>query len=258
MSKTALQVSNLSFHYVGEKSKGETVILDRLNLEVKEGEFVSILGPSGSGKSTFFRLVTSLEQPVEGEILLNGKEEAERLGKIGYMPQQDLLLPWRTVLQNAVLPLELKGIERKTANEQVSQLLQEFGLAGSEDLFPQELSGGMRQRVSFLRAILGGTDLLLLDEPFGSLDYFTRFTMQEWLLEQWTKRRKTVLFITHDVDEALFLSDRIFVFTERPIRKVEEIQVPLSRPRGMKDLSKPAIIQIKQELLEQFRAKVKL
>jgi putative hydroxymethylpyrimidine transport system ATP-binding protein len=258
MSKMALQFKDLSFHYLGDKRKDATAIFDRLSLEVNEGEFVSILGPSGSGKSTFFRLVTGLEQPVEGTIFLDGRKEAERLGKIGYMPQQDQLFPWRTVLQNAALPLELKGIERKEAYHQVSQLLQEFGLEGTEELLPQELSGGMRQRVSFLRTVLGGNSLLLLDEPFSSLDSFTRFTMQEWLLEQWTKRRKTVLFITHDVDEALFLSDRIFVFKDRPIRKIVEIQVPLSRPRGMKDLSNPAIIQIKQELLEQFRAKVKL
>jgi putative hydroxymethylpyrimidine transport system ATP-binding protein len=259
MSKMALELIDVSFHYQGDKKKRENItIFDKLNLQVKQGEFISILGPSGSGKSTLFRLLTGLEEVVEGRILLDGNEVRNRLGHIGYMPQQDLLLPWRTILQNAVLPLELKAVERKSAHQRVIRLLQEFGLAGYEQRYPHELSGGMRQRVSFLRAILGGADLLLLDEPFSALDSMTRLMMQEWLLEQWTKWKKTIVFITHDVEEALFLSDRILVFTEKPIHSIQELSVPLDRPRELADLGAASITQMKQELLEHFRARVKL
>jgi putative hydroxymethylpyrimidine transport system ATP-binding protein len=259
MSKMALELIDVSFHYQGDKKKRENItIFDKLNLQVKKGEFVSILGPSGSGKSTLFRLLTGLEEAVAGRILLGGNEVKNRLGHIGYMPQQDLLLPWRTILQNAVLPLELKAVERKSAQKRVTRLLQEFGLAGYEQRYPHELSGGMRQRVSFLRAILGGADLLLLDEPFSALDSMTRFMMQEWLLEQWTKWGKTIVFITHDVEEAIFLSDRILVFTEKPIHSIQELPVPLDRPRELADLGTASITQMKQELLEQFKARVKL
>jgi putative hydroxymethylpyrimidine transport system ATP-binding protein len=258
MSSTALELIDVSFHYRGDRNQDNIVIFEKLNLRVKQGEFVSILGPSGSGKSTLFRLLTGLEEAVEGRILVNETEVRSRLGHVGYMPQKDLLLPWRTILQNAVLPLELKGVEKKSAHQRVIHLLQEFGLAGYEHRYPQELSGGMRQRVSFLRAILGGTELLLLDEPFSALDAMTRFTMQEWLLEQWTKWKKTIVFITHDVEEALFLSDRILVFSEKPITSIQELSVPLGRPRDLSDLSTSSITQMKQELLEHFRSKVKL
>jgi putative hydroxymethylpyrimidine transport system ATP-binding protein len=258
MSRMALELIDVSFHYQGDKSRENIVVFDKLNLQVKPGEFVSILGPSGSGKSTLFRLLTGLEEAVEGRILLDEKEQRNRLGYVGYMPQKDLLLPWRTILQNATLPLELKGVERKSAHQRVISLLQEFGLAGYEHRYPQELSGGMRQRVSFLRAILGGTDLLLLDEPFSALDSMTRFTMQEWLLEQWAKWKKTIVFITHDVEEALFLSNRILIFSEKPIRSIQELSVPLGHPRELADLGTSSITQMKHELLEHFRSRVKL
>ncbi len=216
MSEPVLEFKEVSFSYQSDKNE-RIPMIKGLNLQIHDGEFVSIIGPSGSGKSTIFRLITGLEQPEEGGIFLNGKQPENRLGIVGYMPQQDLLMPWRTIMENAVLPLEIKGVKKAEAEAQVRGLLKDFGLNGVEHKLPGDLSGGMRQRVSFLRTVLSGSNILLLDEPFSALDAITRLTMQEWLMEQWEKWQKTILFITHDVDEALFLSDRIFVLQHHPI-----------------------------------------
>jgi putative hydroxymethylpyrimidine transport system ATP-binding protein len=231
-------------------------MIEGLNLQIHDGEFVSIIGPSGSGKSTIFRLITGLEQPEEGGIFLNGKQIENRLGIVGYMPQQDLLMPWRTIMENAVLPLEIKGVKKAEAEVQVRELLKDFGLNGVENKRPGDLSGGMKQRVSFLRTILSGSNILLLDEPFSALDAITRLSMQEWLLEQWQKWQKTILFITHDVDEALFLSDRIFVLQQHPISSLQEVEVPIGRPRVIRDLSDPVVVQLKEHLINQLRSRV--
>lgn len=249
-----LQFKNVCFQY---KSKDETPpLIQSLDMEIRDGEFISILGPSGSGKSTLFRLITGLERPDGGEIKLGGKVFKSMLGRVGYMPQQDLLMPWRSVLDNALLPLEIKGLDKVRARREAMDLLQEFGLSGFEHHFPSDLSGGMRQRVSFLRTILSGADVLLLDEPFSALDAITRLSMQEWLLLQWEKRKKTILFITHDVNEALFLSDRILIVNGTPVHALEEIQVPLGRPRTIQDLNHPDLIQLKDDLIGQLRLKV--
>ncbi|APH05611.1 ABC transporter ATP-binding protein [Bacillus weihaiensis] len=253
MNKFALEFQHVSFTYTGN----ENSLLEKVNLTINEGEFVSIIGPSGSGKSTLFKLITGLEQPTEGDIFINEVLAANRLGQVGYMPQQDLLLPWRTILENATLPLEIKGVKKREASTQVLPLLEEFGLKGVENKYPSELSGGMKQRVSFLRTIVNGTPLLLLDEPFSALDAITKLSMQEWLLAQWQKRKKTILFITHDVNEALFLSDRLFIITETPVKQLKEVKVPLKRPRTLKDLNQPEVISVKEKLLEELRARVK-
>ncbi|MBU8906775.1 ABC transporter ATP-binding protein [Desertibacillus haloalkaliphilus] len=258
MSKQALAFENVSFSYEPQQKQTSSLVLDSLALSVNEGEFISLLGPSGSGKSTIFRLITGLEQPTAGTISLHNEVSSNRLGKVGYMPQQDLLLEWRTILENATLPLELKGTNKKEAKQLAKQHLQDFGLNGYENHYPQALSGGMRQRVSFLRAMLSGSNILLLDEPFSALDAMTRLTMQEWLLEQWEKTKKTIIFITHDVDEALLLSDRIFLFSARPISSYEEIHVPLKRPRTIEKMSEPTMVELKRELLQQLRKQVKL
>ncbi|WP_096202216.1 ABC transporter ATP-binding protein [Bacillus sp. FJAT-45350] len=255
MKNDVLSFKDVSFAY----SKTDQLnILSNLSFKVEQGEFVTLLGPSGSGKSTIFRLITGLEQPLLGEINLNGNPENNRCGKVGYMPQQDMLLEWRTVTENAMLPLEIQGVSKKKAKQRVLTTLKEFGLAGHENDFPHQLSGGMRQRVSFLRAMLSGNDMLLLDEPFSALDAMTRLAMQEWLLEQWEQHQKSVLFITHDIDEALFLSDRILLFSDKPLSHYEELHVPLSRPRKVDDLIKPEMIKLKQELLTKLRKQVKL
>jgi len=246
----ALQLKNISFHYgQGKQNK----IVDQLNFHVNRGEFVSIVGASGSGKSTLFRLIVGLEQPQYGKIAIEGKVLKNRLGYVGYMPQKDLLMPWRTIRQNASLALEIK---KKHDDERIDHLLAEFGLRGYENKYPHELSGGMRQRVSFLRATLSGADLLLLDEPFSALDAMTKLFMQEWLLDRWIKYQSTILFITHDISEAIFLSDRIFVVTETPIEAMEEFIVPLGRPRRRDDLNKEEIINLQKHLMEKFRARV--
>lgn len=258
MSKQVLQFKDVTFHYSSKDNTSLDSILEGISFGVDDGEFVSIIGASGSGKSTIFRLITGLEQPVNGDILLNGKKMEDRLGKVGYMPQQDLLMPWRTVMDNAVLPLEIKGMKKEEAKSHVRKLLDDFGLKGVENALPSELSGGMRQRVSFLRTILSGSNILLLDEPFSALDAITRLTMQEWLLDQWKKWKKTILFITHDVDEALFLSDRIFVIKQKPNTFIEEVKVPLGRPRSVRDLSKMDIVELKEQLIEKLRSRVEV
>ncbi len=216
-----------------------------MNLSVADGEFVSIIGASGSGKSTIFRLIVGLEELTGGSIYLNEKQVTDRSGKVGYMPQQDLLMPWRTVQQNAVLPLELHK-ESRLDRRAVDSLLEAFGLKGYENKYPHELSGGMRQRVSFLRATLSGSNVLLLDEPFSALDAMNRLFMQEWLLEQWKEQQSTILFITHDITEALFLSDRIFVITDTPFTTFKEIEVPLERPRRQQDLGNKEVTELKK------------
>ncbi|MEK3934888.1 ABC transporter ATP-binding protein [Sporosarcina sp. FSL W7-1349] len=248
-----LKFDDVSFSYDGQAN-----ILDRLSFHVQPGEFISIVGVSGSGKSTLFRLATGLAVPSAGRIVFNGKEDEPLLGNIGYMPQQDLLLPWRTIIENASLPLELAGMKKRAAREWVLPLLDQFGLGGTGDKYPAELSGGMKQRVAFLRAVLSGSPLLLLDEPFSALDAITRLAMQEWLLRQWEMQQSTILFITHDVEEALFLSDRIFMLQNQPVTSLEEIVVPLSRPRTRKNLHEPAILALKEQLLEKLKTEVAL
>ncbi len=248
MRKPVLEFRGVSFSYGGKKQ-----VLNQLDFAVYNREFISIIGASGSGKSTLFRLITGLEKEESGAVFLNGEKQVNRHGKTGYMPQQDLLMPWRTVVDNAALPLELSGLKKKDAVKKVMPMLAEFGLTGTEQKYPSELSGGMRQRVSFLRSILTGSNILLLDEPFSALDAITRLSMQEWLLDQWEKREKTILFITHDVNEALFLSDRIFVFQEAPVQKLQEVVVPLGRPRSLIDLNDAAVVDWKNKLIEQLR-----
>lgn len=251
VKQDAVKFDQVSFQY-GQKSK-PTPILQELSFSIPKGEFVSIVGASGSGKSTIFRLIVGLEQPNEGDIYLNDRIEDLRLGKVGYMPQQDLLMPWRTIRQNAQLVPEIRG---ENHTERVQALLKDFGLEGYEDKYPHELSGGMRQRVSFLRASLSGSNILLLDEPFSALDAMTKLYMQEWLLEQWEKQQSTILFITHDISEALFLSDRILIVQDTPITSLQTIEVPIDRPRERKDLDKKEVILLKNELIEQFRMRI--
>ena len=198
-----LKFDNVSFQYDVE----DFSIIDHLSFDVQDGEFVSVIGASGCGKSTIFRLVNKLLLPASGEILVDGESIERKRNYCGYMPQQDLLFPWRTVRENLLLPMEIRGGYSKTEmREKADAALESVGLKDWGDKTPKELSGGMRQRAAFARTVLTGSDLLLLDEPFSALDYLTRLSMREWLLEQWEREKKTVLFITHDVEEAVFLS----------------------------------------------------
>jgi ABC-type nitrate/sulfonate/bicarbonate transport system ATPase subunit len=224
-------------------------VLGGVSLAAGRAEFVSIIGPSGCGKSTLFNVVAGLEDPTAGEVLFDGDCPVSRLGLVGYMPQKDLLLPWRTVLDNVVLGLEVRGVNREAARQAALARFPHFGLAGFERSRPSELSGGMRQRAAFLRTLLLGRDVLLLDEPFGALDALTRAEMQEWLIRVWEEERPTVVFVTHDVDEAVLLSDRIYVLSERPAVVRREVVVDLPRPRRYDLETTPAFGEMKAKVL---------
>lgn len=210
------------------KSFSNTQVIDDLSLHINESEFVSIIGPSGSGKSTIFHLIGGIMSPDNGMILLNGTNINGRRGSISYMPQSPSLLPWRTILQNVLLGQELQG--EKNTKEAV-KMIEKAGLGDYIHSYPAELSGGMKQRVSFIRALLSPQPVLCLDEPFSALDELTRLDMQKWLLSIWEENRKTILFVTHSIDEALFLSDRIVLLSSKPANIVEEFTIPFERPR---------------------------
>lgn len=232
---------------------GPTQALRDINLTIDVGSFVAIVGPSGCGKSTLLNIVSGLETPTAGHVLFDGNEIANRLGHTAYMHQRDLLLPWRTVLGNAILGLEAAGVPKSVAIERASSLLPRFGLEGFANSYPSVLSGGMRQRVAFLRTVLSDKPILLLDEPFGALDALTRASMQEWLLGLWDELRRTILFITHDVEEALLLSDRVAVMSGRPGHFLQTVEVPLPRPRRTEMISLPAFVELKADLLQTLR-----
>ena len=227
-------------------SDGQTVqALVGADLSVRRGEFISLIGPSGCGKSTLFNLIAGLDTPTDGSITIDGTDRSGQQGVVGYMLQKDLLLPWRTVLQNVVLGLEVSGISRKSAMAIARPLLATYGLGGFEERDPAQLSGGLKQRVALLRTILFNRDIILLDEPFGALDAQTRERMQEWLLDLWDDFKKTVLFVTHDIDEAIYLSDRVVVMSARPGRIVAEFDVPLERPRKPSIVTSSTFVQLK-------------
>ncbi len=211
------------------RTGGTVTALADLSLVVARGEFVALVGPSGGGKSTLLSIIAGLETPTAGSVALEGDPQARRLGRVGYMPQRDLLLPWRTALDNAVAGLEVRG--------------------GFERAYPHALSGGMRQRVAFARTVLAARELLLLDEPFGALDALTRAGLQRWLLDIWGRLGATCLLVTHDVDEALLLADRVYVLTARPGHVRLERRVPLARPRRLEALAQPEVAALKAELL---------
>lgn len=250
---TRLELRGVSKSFDGQS--GNVDALERIDVTVMDGEFVSIVGPSGCGKSTLLNIVAGLEQPSTGEILLNGHSATRRLGRTAYMHQKDLLLPWRTVLDNAVLGLEIAGVQRRTARERARALVDRFGLGGFEDRYPALLSGGMRQRAAFLRTVLTERPLMLLDEPFGALDAFTRADMQEWLLGLWEELGRTIVFVTHDVDEAVLLSDRVLVMSPRPGRIVGDYSIDLPRPRHYQVVTDDNFVGFKTNLLADLRGR---
>jgi len=220
-----------------------------IDLAIATGEFVSIIGPSGCGKSTLFNMIAGVEKASSGVIAIDGNAEEARAGKSGYMPQQPLLLPWRTIEENVMLGLDIRHTPRKQAQQEAYELLKRFGLADFAQDYPATLSGGMRQRIALLRTVLFNHDFLLLDEPFGALDALTRLSSQVWLLDLWQEYHASVLFITHDVREAILLSDRIYVFSARPGRVLRIVEVDLPRPRQPVQLAWAQSIQLEQELV---------
>jgi ABC-type nitrate/sulfonate/bicarbonate transport system ATPase subunit len=242
----------LQLHSVS-KTFGQVTALSGFEATVAEGEFVTVVGPSGCGKSTLFNIVAGLDEPDAGGILRfegNSCHAADLLGRVSFMPQRDLLLPWRNVVDNAILALDVEGVPRAEARAKALKMLPEFGLAGFEKQYPNQLSGGMRQRVALMRTFLFERDLMLLDEPFCALDALTRAIMQRWLLDVWQKYRRTILFITHDVDEAIFLGDRVLVMTARPGSVKLEQVVDLPRPRRPEIVTAPEFVRLKRTLLD--------
>ncbi|MFP9136149.1 ABC transporter ATP-binding protein [Devosia sp. XGJD_8] len=242
MTGYRLQLRNL------RKRFGDLDVLGDISLTVRRGEFVSLLGPSGAGKSTLFKILTGATEADAGTIRFNGQPLTTRPSPFAFMPQHDALMPWRRVLDNTTLGLEVQGLARAAARKRVQPLFAEFGLAGFEQHYPAQLSGGMRQRAALLRTVVQQREMLLLDEPFGALDALTRASMQCWLQAMWQQHSWTALLITHDVREAVFLSDRIYVLTGRPARMLTEIAVPLPRPRT--DLTSPEASAIEARLLD--------
>ena len=248
-----LRFDNVSYQYPGE----DFDIIDGLSFSVEPGSFHCIVGVSGCGKSTIFRMINGLLPPKAGTISVNGKPITAREHYCGYMPQKDMLFPWRTIGENLALPLEIqRGYTKAQQRDMIDAALADVGLDGCRDKRPDELSGGMRQRAAFARPMLTGSDLLLLDEPFSALDFLTRISMQEWLLEQWQRHKKTILFITHDVEEAIFLSSSVLVVEKTPIHALREIPVPMSYPRTRQDLIRPEVAALREQLVEMLRKQV--
>ena len=216
---------------------GDLEVLDGIDLGASPGEVVGLVGPSGCGKSTLLELIAGLREPARGSIRVGGKGAAdERLRRCAFMPQRDLLLPWLSAIDNATLALRNRGARRGAARETAHPLFERLGLAGFERSRPSELSGGMRQRVAFLRTLLAGKPVLLLDEPFASLDAITRGEMQEWLGDALAAEARTVVLVTHDVEEALYLSDRVAVLSQRPGAITAELAAPKPRARPRIDV----------------------
>ncbi|MBN1524833.1 MAG: ABC transporter ATP-binding protein [Spirochaetales bacterium] len=233
-----------------EKSFDGLPILTPISFSVREREFVSILGPSGCGKSTLLHLCAGLSRPDSGAVRIDGNDAVCMPGTVSYMQQKDLLLPWCTVVQNAGIPLMLKGMSRPDALGKAASFLPEFGLEGFSGYFPSQLSGGMRQRAALLRTYLYRSDIMLLDEPLGALDAITREQMQKWLAAMIEKLGTTVLMVTHDIDEALLLSDRILIFSPLPASIVAELSVQLPHPRIQEQTLLPDFISLKRRVLE--------
>ena len=240
---TALRIENVTKSF--DQRSVHVPVLDAVSFDLCAGTWTTLLGPSGCGKTTLLKIIAGLESPDSGSIRVDG-DSTPRLGATAYLPQYDTLLPWRTALGNAILASEIDGKPMDAAKKEALALFDHFGLSGFESMYPNQLSGGMRQRLALIRTFLTNRSILLLDEPLGSLDPLTRATLQKWLLGVWGKLKKTVLLVTHDAEEALLLSDRILLLTERPARLQLDQAVDLARPR---DRASRLLVEQKAQLL---------
>ncbi len=247
-----LRLENVSMTFSGSTS--DFVALAPVDLDIAAGRFVSLIGPSGCGKTTIFNIVAGLQQPTTGRVLIEGEDITGFIGLVGYMLQKDLLLPWRTVLDNVALGMEIRGMRLKEARERALPLLRRYGLGGFEHHHPPALSGGMRQRAALLRTLLIDMDVILLDEPFGALDAQTKARLQEWLLGLFADFGRTVVFVTHDVEEAVFLSDEIYVMASGPGRIIDRLPIDLPRPRDRSIVTTPRFMAIKKYCLDLLHA----
>jgi ABC-type nitrate/sulfonate/bicarbonate transport system ATPase subunit len=250
-ASTAVTLSDVTRRYRARR-RADVLALEGLDLEVRSGEVLGVVGPSGCGKSTLLELVAGLQDPDAGTITVGGVTDADgRRAACSLMPQRDLLLPWRDALGNAALALEVRGTRRSEARARAEPFFERFGLADFEHARPAALSGGMRQRVAFIRTLMPGRPILLLDEPFASLDAITRAEMQQWLAGALEAEPRTVLLVTHDVEEALFLSDRVVVLSPRPGHVVAELDVALERPRDRHAaVTDPQLARLRAQALE--------
>lgn len=238
-----LKVENVS------KSFDQEEIIRRISLELKEGEIVSLLGVSGGGKTTLFNIISGLSLPDEGAVYLEGENITGKPGNVSYMLQKDLLLPYRTIVDNVALPLMIRGVKKGEARKKAASYFAEFGLSGTENKYPAQLSGGMRQRAALLRTYLFSEKVALLDEPFSALDMLTKSAVHEWYLDIMEKIKLSTLFITHDIDEAILLSDRIYLLTGRPGQLTKEIIIQEPKPRR-KDFNLSAqFLSYKKEII---------
>jgi len=244
-----IQTASLAFR----ERRQNLPVLNQISLTVPTGKFVSIIGPSGCGKSTLFHVIGGLVKPDEGKVLLHGADITGERGHISYVPQKPALFPWRSTLDNVILAREIAGMPMNTAREEARAWLAKAGLGEFEQAYPHKLSGGMQQRASFLRGLLAPQEVLCLDEPFSALDALTRSDMQRWLLDIWEENQRTVLMITHSVEEALMLSDTIYLFSNRPATVLHKIEVPFARPRSEQLIDEPRFLELKREIAAQMR-----
>ena len=243
-SKEKLRVSNI------KKTFGSIDIINDVSFYANENEFISLLGPSGSGKSTIFNIISGLLHKDAGEIIIDGEEYLGNTKKVSYMHQKDLLLPWRNIVDNIALPLIIKGKSKKEARIQVLSYFKTFGLEGFEYKYPFQLSGGMKQRAALLRTYMSSSDIMLLDEPFGAIDAITRAKMQYWLIDVIKELKATIIFITHDIEEAVFLSDRIYVLSDKPATIKKEIIVDLPKNKTKDIVTSQKFNEIKKSILQ--------
>ena len=234
---------------ISKSFDGKTVLED-VSITLNAGELVCLLGVSGAGKTTLFNIISGLVKPDEGKVLLDGEDITGKPGKISYMLQKDLLLPYRTIEDNVALPLLLKGEKKIAAREKASTLFGQFGLEGTQKLYPSQLSGGMRQRAALLRTYLFSENVALLDEPFSALDTLTKSAIHRWYLEIMEKIKLSTFFITHDIDEAILLSDRIYLLSGQPGRVTDEIVIDCPKPRGEEFLLSMEFLEYKKRILE--------
>ncbi|MEJ8572483.1 ABC transporter ATP-binding protein [Microbaculum marinum] len=249
-----LSISGVGRIFPGVQGGPPTKALEPIDLSVEDNDFITILGPSGCGKSTLLRIIAGLDQPTSGTVELDGQRVSRPGADRGMVFQSYTLFPWLTVKQNICFGLREKGMAKAEQDHIAARFMEEVGLTAFASHFPRMLSGGMQQRTALARALANDPKILLLDEPFGALDHQTRSLMQELLLSIWEQHRKTVLFVTHDIEEAIFMANRVLVMTARPGRIKADVRVPLEHPRDYRMKTSPAFAELKEQLTEDIRA----
>ena len=257
MAQIKLQATGLRHEYYQPRTGGRLLALDNIDLHVDDGEFVTIVGPSGCGKTTFINLCDGLLKPTAGKIDIDGKQVTGPGTDRGMVFQDSCLMPWRTVFKNVIFGLECQGLDNAEGQERARKFINLVGLQGFEDHYPHELSGGMQQRCNLARALTVDPKILIMDEPFASLDAQTREIMQKELLRIWSEAKKTVLFITHQINEAIYLADRVIIFGARPGRVKQTLKIDLPRPRDLSLKRDPRFLELENRVWEQIEEEVK-